>query len=71
MGDEHGRPARDDALERVAHERGGDVVEVGGRLVDEHERRVAQRDAGEREAAALTGARGDAALAQPGREAAG
>ena len=70
MGDEHRGAAGDDPLERVAHERGGDRVEVGGRLVDEHERGIAQRDAGEREPPPLAGAGGDAALPHPGGEAA-
>ena len=71
VGDEHGGAPGDDAHERVADQRGGDRVEVRGRLVDEDQGGIAQCDARERDAPPLAGTRSHAALAQPRLEPAG
>ena len=52
---EHRAAAAAQALDRRGHELGALAVEVGGRLVEHDERRVAQERAREREPAALAG----------------
>ena len=54
MDDQEHRPVGAQAFDRLAHELGARRVEVGGRLVEDHERRIAEERAGERDPLGLS-----------------
>ncbi len=66
--EDHGAPRRE-ALHCFEHLLLGLSVEVGGRLVEQQQRRVAQERAGQRDALALAGRQPGAALAEDGVQA--
>ena len=68
MGDDDRRAVAHQRVERAAHLRLADRVEMRGRLVEDQGRRVLQKGAGDRDALALAAGQLHAALADPGVE---